>query len=76
MVIVAQDIDFAMLLAKRNTAYPSVVLIRQRLKLSEDVLGALVMLMPMVEADLVAGAVVVVGDDRIRVRRLPLGVIG
>lgn len=72
-IIVSADTDFAALLAHGHLQKPSVVLLRRQrdrhssaqAQLLLDNLGA-------VANDLGAGAVVVLTDERIRVRRLPL----
>lgn len=72
-VIVSADTDFGTLLAFSGRRRPSVILFRSRNALTADqhaelILGHLEDLTP----DLAEGAVVVVSDDRIRIRRLPL----
>ena len=72
-VVVTGDTDFGALLALLRARSPSVILFRSRrtpqasdqAQMMSDHLGDLV-------DDLDAGAVVVITDDRIRVRRLPL----
>ncbi|MCY3586853.1 MAG: hypothetical protein F4117_01090 [Acidimicrobiales bacterium] len=72
-IVVSGDTDFGMLLATMRAAAPSVVLFRTR-HLSRAEQQATVMLRHLEEIgdDLERGAVVVVTDDRIRVRHLPL----
>jgi len=70
-VLVAQDTDFAMLLALRDATRPSLVLFRRRAKAVAALLPLLLTHLPTISADLEAGAVVVFEDWRIRVRRLP-----
>jgi len=71
-VIVSGDTDFGTLLALRNLRSPSVILFRSRMTLdAEDHVAIILEHLDDLEADLEAGAVVVVNDDRIRVRLLP-----
>lgn len=71
-VLVSADTDFGELLAKSGATLPSVVLLRRPDKLPESQADVLVANLNAVEADLAAGAVVIVLADRLRVRRLPV----
>lgn len=72
-VIVSGDTDFGALLALRNRKAPSVILFRSRNTLTaEDQHAVIGGHLEDLTGDLAAGAVVVITDDRIRVRRLPL----
>ncbi len=72
-VLVTGDTDFGALLASLHRTSPSVILFRAR-NLPQAHQQATVLLnhLPGLSEDLAHGAVVVVGDDRIRIRRLPL----
>jgi hypothetical protein len=63
----------AALLARSGDVFPSVVLFRgevtRRLQAQAELLLANLV---QVEGDLAAGALVVIGDGRVRVRRLPI----
>jgi predicted nuclease of predicted toxin-antitoxin system len=72
-VVVSADTDFGELLARTNAASASALLLRrQDHRRAAQVAGVLVLNLPMIAEDLEAGAIVVLDDDRIRVRRLPL----
>ena len=71
-IIVAQDTDFGTILATRGESKPSVVVFRCRAKSTETLLPLLLANLSAVREDLEAGAVVVLEDTRIRVRRLPI----
>jgi predicted nuclease of predicted toxin-antitoxin system len=72
-VVISGDTDFGALLALANATSPSVILFRSRHRRSADDQATLLLAhLGDVEVDLIAGAVVVITDDRIRVRRLPL----
>ena len=71
-IILAQDTDFGTILAMREASSPSVVLFRCEIKSTEAILRLLTANLPAVQAELETGAVVVVEDARIRVRRLPI----
>lgn len=73
-VLVSADTDFGTLLARTGAAVPSVILLRRASgrRASEQAV-LLTDNLPAVEADLDAGAVVVLGEQAIRIRRLPIG---
>ncbi|HET6949676.1 MAG TPA: hypothetical protein VFI47_04840, partial [Acidimicrobiales bacterium] len=65
--------DFGTLLAERAAAGPSVILLRRSSDRRATAVARLVLAnLPAVEPDLIHGAVVVLDQDRVRVRRLPL----
>ena len=72
-VIVSGDTDFGALLAMSQRTNPSVILFRSRTALTADQHAELILShLDDLTPDLSEGAVVVVSDDRIRIRRLPL----
>ena len=72
-VVVSEDTDFGTLLALRNAAKPSVLLFRGIADRSAaNLLSLLQTNLATVTPDLEAGAVVVIENARIRIRRLPL----
>lgn len=72
-VIVSEDTDFGTLLALRDAAKPSVVLFRGiQDRSAANLLSLLLTNLAAVARDLDAGAVVVIENARIRIRRLPL----
>lgn len=72
-VIVSADTDFGTLLAQSGARSPSVVLLRLRSPRRARQLAELLLAnLDAVSEDLDTGAVVVVEDERIRVRRLPI----
>lgn len=72
-VVVSADTDFGEILARTNTEAPSVLLLRrQDDRRAAKVAELLELNLPIVSDDLESGAIVVLDDDRIRVRRLPL----
>lgn len=72
-VIVSGDTDFGTLLALSKRRTPSVILFRSRNVLTaEDHAKLMLGHLDDLADDLREGAIIVVSDDRIRVRRLPL----
>jgi predicted nuclease of predicted toxin-antitoxin system len=70
---VSADTDFGTLLAATGSSTPSVVLIRRTVdRRASRLLGLLLENLDQVEQVLDEGAVVVLEDARVRVRRLPL----
>ena len=72
-VVVSADTDFGTLLATRGHAKPSVVLFRrQSPRRPEDQARVLLRCLPSIREALEKGAVVVIEDNRLRVRSLPI----
>ena len=73
-IVVSADTDFGELLARRQTARPSLVLVRRRTRRRpSDQTTLLLTQLPAVADDLEAGAIVVIEEARVRVRSLPMG---
>ena len=72
-VVVTLDADFHQLLANSRAAAPSVVRIRIEGLKADRLATLLAQVIAVAEAELLAGAVVSVNEDRIRVRSLPIG---
>ena len=71
--IIAADTDFGTLLALRHEKHPSVVLVRRGFpRRLIDQIQMLLVNVPTVEQDLLAGSVVVFEGARVRIRRLPI----
>ncbi|MGH3612056.1 MAG: DUF5615 family PIN-like protein [Pseudonocardia sp.] len=73
-VLVSADTDFGELLARSNDRAPSLVLYRGQEVEPKALALILLANLTQIAEPLDAGAIVVVLDDRIRVRYLPLGV--
>lgn len=72
-VIVSADTDFGDLLASSNAPKPSILLLRRQDRRRAVELAALLLAnLDDVSGDLDIGAIVVLGQQRIRVRRLPI----
>ena len=71
-VLISANTDFGEILARSGAELPSLVLLRQGNRTVEHRAATLLANLPQVSDDLQAGAVVVLTDDRVRVRRLPL----
>ncbi len=71
--LISADTDFGTLLARSGAQKPSVVLIRRAVgrRAAEQAL-MLIDNLPVVDDDLAEGAVVVLGEKTIRIRRLPM----
>lgn len=72
-VLLSADTDFGELLARSNDNGPSVVLFRGH-EVKPAVMAVMLLTnLDQIDESLTVGAIVVILDDRIRVRRLPLG---
>jgi predicted nuclease of predicted toxin-antitoxin system len=73
-ILVSADTDFGTLLAASHEPGPSVVLVRRVIgRRVEQLAGLLLANLPQVDDDLRLGSIVVIGDDSLRIRRLPIG---
>jgi predicted nuclease of predicted toxin-antitoxin system len=72
-VLLSADTDFGELLARSNDDGPSVVLFRGHEVEPATMAVTLLANLDQIDELLTVGAIVVILDDRIRVRRLPLG---
>jgi len=73
-VLVSADTDFGGLLAASHEPGPSVVLVRRVAnRRAEELAGILLANLPPIADDLDHGCIVVVGDDSLRIRLLPIG---
>lgn len=71
--VVSADTDFGTLLALRSKRSPSFVLLRrQKDTTPAKTAELLIELLPRISTELGAGSVVVVTDDRLRIRSLPV----
>ena len=72
-VVLSADTDFGALLALRAATGPSVLLLRRQTgRRAEQVTQLILANLPAIEDALVAGAIVVLDADRIRIRSLPI----
>lgn len=72
-VLVSADTDFGALLAHSGAAFPSVLLMRRLTgRRAAEQAATILANLPAVSADLEAGAVVVLTDEWVRIRRLPM----
>lgn len=71
-VLVSMDTDFGELLAKSNASLPSVILFRRVGRTADEQAAVLLLNLADIADDLEAGAIAVITNAQIRLRRLPL----
>jgi predicted nuclease of predicted toxin-antitoxin system len=72
-VLISADTDFGTLLARSGATEPSVVLIRRAVgRRAAEQARLLIANLPVAKDDLEDGAVVVLGEKTLRIRRLPI----
>lgn len=70
-IVITQDTDFGTLLAASGSQRPSVILLRMRSGRPAEQARTLLARLAAVEEDLLEGAIVVMTEDAIRIRKLP-----
>ncbi|MCS7065371.1 MAG: DUF5615 family PIN-like protein [Fimbriimonadales bacterium] len=71
-IILTHDLDYGTLLAFSGDVAPSVIIFRLRNVSVDNLLKRLAESLPSVQSDLAQGAIVVIEDALVRVRRLPI----
>lgn len=72
-IVVSADTDFGTLLTQSGESTPSAILIRRLGDRHPSKQSAILIAnLPALEEDLMAGAVVVIDENRVRIRRLPV----
>ncbi len=72
-VLITMDTDFGALIARSSATVPSIVLFRGEITRRPDAQAELLLAnLDEIATDLGAGAVAVIGDNRVRIKRLPI----
>ena len=74
-IVISADTDFETLLALYKTQKPSVILLRlgTQMQRAEEQIALLILNLPPLEANLMAGSIIIFDPTTIRVRTLPIG---
>jgi predicted nuclease of predicted toxin-antitoxin system len=75
-ILISADTDFGELLAMAPVVAPSVILLRRTEKTPESLAAIIIANLGQVTEDLEVGALVVIGDTKIRTRLLPMKPVG
>lgn len=72
-IVISADTDFGTILAMREGAEPSVILLRRKFpRRAAEQVALILRCLPRIEDDLLRGAIVIVEGSRMRVRQLPI----
>jgi len=72
MVIITADLDFGKILAYFKSSKPSVIIFRVRYPSPENLNKLLLTAIPRVKEELETGSLILIEDDRIRIKKLPI----
>jgi len=72
MVIITADLDFGKILSYFKSSKPSVIIFRIRYPSPENVNKLLLTVLPKVKGELETGSLILLEDDRIRIKKLPI----
>lgn len=71
-VIITHDLDYGRLLAFSNTSTPSVIILRLRNTHPDNLISRIIGIWNQIENSLSEGAIVVIEDSTLRIRKLPV----
>ena len=72
--IITQDLDFSALLAKRGVNKPSVIVLRVNIAKPIRITEMLEKALPKIKSELSKGSIIIVEEERVRIRKLPIEV--
>jgi predicted nuclease of predicted toxin-antitoxin system len=71
-VIITQDLDFSAIIAQSGLNGPSVVSLRVADAKPDIITRILMTVLPLIEADLIAGAIISIDEKEYRIKKLPV----
>ena len=71
-VIITQDLDFSAIIAQSGLDGPSVVSLRVANAKPDIITRILITVLPLIEADLIEGAIISIDEKEYRVKKLPV----
>jgi len=71
-IILTMDLDFPAIIAMSGKSTPSAIIFRLSDESYENINSLLEAILPQIENDILKGAIVIIEDDRFRVRQLPV----
>ncbi len=70
--IITMDLDFAAIIAKSGEQFPSAIIFRLDDATPENINSLLDRILPSITSDLEAGAIVIIEQERVRIRRFQI----
>jgi len=71
-VIITMDLDFGQILAITRSSQPSTIILRLEDPRVKNVNDKLLKILPIIQKELLEGSIIIIEENRIRIRKLPI----